>query len=166
MERSAPSCPTATPGGKPVLPEGPDWSSWLRVTGSPVTVGRHWWASGTLARPADGPGRKSATPRRLVLDRLCRALNLDESAAGEVHDLLVAVESAIDTDSEPAGLPAGLVVDDAVRGARSVRSFQCVVLPALLQSAEYARHVFESAPDSTPETVGRAVAARVERQSV
>ncbi|MFH8764679.1 helix-turn-helix domain-containing protein [Streptomyces althioticus] len=101
-----------------------------------------------------------------VLDRLCRALNLDESAAGEVRDLLVAVESVIATDSEPAGLPAGLVVDDAVRGARSVRSFQCVVLPALLQSAEYARHVFESAPDLTPEAVGRAVAARVERQSV
>ena len=101
-----------------------------------------------------------------VLDRLCGALNLDESAAGEVHDLLVAVESAIATDSELAGLPVGLVVDDAVRGARSVRSFQCVVLPALLQSAEYARHVFESAPDSTPEAVGRAVAARVERQSV
>ncbi len=35
-----------------------------------------------------------------VLDRLCRALNLDESAAGEVHDLLLAVESAIATDSE------------------------------------------------------------------
>ncbi|MCQ4202595.1 helix-turn-helix transcriptional regulator [Streptomyces coelicoflavus] len=101
-----------------------------------------------------------------VLDRLCRALNLDESAAREVRDLLVAVESAIDTDSEAAGLAAGLVVDDAVRGARLVRSFQCVVLPGLLQSAEYARHVFESAPDSTPEAVGRAVAARVERQSV
>ncbi|GGP72361.1 hypothetical protein GCM10010287_17840 [Streptomyces variabilis] len=85
-----------------------------------------------------------------VLDRLRRALSLDESAAREVRDLLVAVESAIDTDSEAAGLPAGLVVDDAVRGARSVRSFQCVVLPGLLQSAEYARHVFESAPDSAP----------------
>ncbi len=36
----------------------------------------------------------------------------------------------------------------------------------MLQSAEYARHVFGSAPNSTPEAVGRAVAARVERQSV
>ncbi|WP_435619279.1 DUF5753 domain-containing protein [Streptomyces griseorubens] len=89
-----------------------------------------------------------------------------QSAARGVRDLLVAVESAIESDSEAAGLPAGLVVDDAVRGAQLVRSFQCVVLPALLQSAEYARHVFESAPDSTPEAVGRAVAARVERQSV
>ncbi len=36
----------------------------------------------------------------------------------------------------------------------------------MLQSAEYARHVFASAPDADPEFVGRAVAARVERQSV
>lgn len=36
----------------------------------------------------------------------------------------------------------------------------------MLQSAEYARHVFESAPGATPDSVGRAVAARVERQSV
>ncbi|MFF3846995.1 DUF5753 domain-containing protein [Streptomyces sp. NPDC002328] len=36
----------------------------------------------------------------------------------------------------------------------------------MLQSAEYARHVFDSAPDSTPEGVGRAVAAIVERQSL
>lgn len=36
----------------------------------------------------------------------------------------------------------------------------------MLQSAEYARHVFGSAQGSSPEAVGRAVAARVERQSV
>ena len=37
---------------------------------------------------------------------------------------------------------------------------------ALVWDAEYARHVFAGAPNSTPEVVGRAVAARVERQSV
>ncbi|MFF0209821.1 helix-turn-helix domain-containing protein [Streptomyces althioticus] len=102
-----------------------------------------------------------------VLDRLSRALGLDDSTAREVRDLLVAVEAA--ADSGPASgdeALAGAVLDEAVRSARLVRSFQCVVLPALLQSAEYARHVFESAPNSTPEAVGRAVAARVERQSV
>ncbi|WP_313750943.1 Scr1 family TA system antitoxin-like transcriptional regulator [Streptomyces parvus] len=36
----------------------------------------------------------------------------------------------------------------------------------MLQSAEYARHVFSSAPNATPEAVGSAVAALVERQSV
>ncbi|OKJ86987.1 hypothetical protein AMK32_06970 [Streptomyces sp. CB01883] len=102
-----------------------------------------------------------------VLDRLSRALGLDDSSAREVRDLLVAVEAAAD-----AGLPpdedgiAGAVLNDAVRSARLVRSFQCVVLPAMLQSAEYARHVFQSVPNATPEAVGRAVAARVERQSV
>ncbi|MCQ0023153.1 helix-turn-helix transcriptional regulator [Streptomyces somaliensis DSM 40738] len=106
-------------------------------------------------------------PSADVLDRLSRALGLDESTAREVRDLLAAVEAAADSDPVPdEGVPAGAVFDEAVRSARLVRSFQCVVLPALLQSAEYARHVFASAPNATPEGVGRAVAARVERQSV
>ncbi|MER7488320.1 helix-turn-helix transcriptional regulator [Streptomyces sp. NPDC126497] len=106
-------------------------------------------------------------PSSDVLDRLSRALGLDDSTAREVRDLLVAVEAA--ADSGPASgdeAPAVAVLDEAVRSARLVRSFQCIVLPAMLQSAEYARHVFESAPNSTPEAVGRAVADRVERQSV
>lgn len=106
-------------------------------------------------------------PSADVLDRLSRALDLDELTAREVRDLLAAVEAA--ADSGPASgedAPAGAVLDEAVWSARLVRSFQCVVLPALLQSAEYARHVFASAPNATPEAVGRAVAARVERQSV
>jgi transcriptional regulator with XRE-family HTH domain len=103
-----------------------------------------------------------------VLDRLTCALGLDESTAREVRDLLAAVVEAA-SDLDQAGNPAtqlGTTVDEEVRSARLVRSFQCVVLPAMLQSAEYARHVFESAPNSTPEAVGRAVAARVERQSL
>ncbi|MGW0283620.1 helix-turn-helix domain-containing protein [Streptomyces sp. NPDC003236] len=101
-----------------------------------------------------------------VLDRLSRALGLDESTAHEVRDLLAAVVAAADESADSATLVAGTTVDEEVRSARLVRSFQCVVLPAMLQTAEYARHVFESAPNSTPEAVGRAVAARVERQSV
>ncbi|WP_307044900.1 helix-turn-helix domain-containing protein [Streptomyces achromogenes] len=102
-----------------------------------------------------------------VLSRLSLALDLDESTTREVRDLLAAVEAAPDAAavSDDEAL-AGSVLDDAVRSARLVRSFQCVVLPAMLQSAEYARHVFTSAPNSTPEAVGRAVAARVERQSL
>lgn len=102
-----------------------------------------------------------------VLGRLSLALDLDESTSREVRDLLVAVEAAPDTASlSDEEVLAGAVLDEAVRSARLVRSFQCVVLPAMLQSAEYARHVFASAPNSTPEAVGRAVAARVERQSL
>ncbi|MFJ7016048.1 helix-turn-helix domain-containing protein [Streptomyces albogriseolus] len=102
-----------------------------------------------------------------VLDRLSRALGLDEATALEVRDLLAAVEAAVDSGGPEEGAPStGVAVDDEVRSARLVRSFQCVVLPAMLQSAEYARHVFESAPGATPDSVGRAVAARVERQSV
>ncbi|MFD5449620.1 helix-turn-helix domain-containing protein [Streptomyces sp. NPDC127100] len=106
-------------------------------------------------------------PSLEVLDRLSRALGLDEATALEVRDLLAAVEAAVDSGGpEDGAASTGVAVDDEVRSARLVRSFQCVVLPAMLQSAEYARHVFESAPGATPESVGRAVAARVERQSV
>lgn len=102
-----------------------------------------------------------------VLGRLSLALDLDELASREVRDLLVAVEAAPDAAavSDDEAL-VGPVLDEAVRSARLVRSFQCVVLLTMLQSAEYARHVFASAPNSTPEAVGRAVAARVERQSL
>lgn len=106
-------------------------------------------------------------PSAEVLDRLSRALGLDESTAGEVRELLAAVEAASGSDQSVGGVtPVGMTVDEEVRSARLVRSFQCVVLPALLQSAEYARHVFASGPTATAEEVGRAVAARVERQSV
>ncbi|MEH0585615.1 helix-turn-helix transcriptional regulator [Streptomyces sp. B21-106] len=101
-----------------------------------------------------------------VLGRLLLALDLDESTSREVRELLVAVEAAPGAVEANEEVPSGAVLDDAVRSARLVRSFQCVVLPAMLQSAEYARHVFASAPYSTPEAVGRAVAARVERQSL
>jgi transcriptional regulator with XRE-family HTH domain len=102
-----------------------------------------------------------------VLDRLSGALGVDESARRELRDLLTAVVAATDSGSAADDTTAtGLAVDEEVRSARLVRSFQCVVLPAVLQSAEYARHVFESAARATPEAVGRAVAARVERQSV
>lgn len=102
-----------------------------------------------------------------VLGRLSLALDLDEPTSREVRELLVAVEAAPDmVEASDEEAPAGAVLNEAVRSARLVRSFQCVVLPAVLQSAEYARHVFASAPNATPEAVGRAVAARVERQSV
>lgn len=106
-------------------------------------------------------------PSADVLGRLSRALDLDEPASREVRDLLAAVEDAPNTvEASDDNAPDGAVLDEAVRSARLVRSFQCVVLPAMLQSAEYARHVFESAPNPATEAVGRAVAARVERQSV
>ncbi|WP_432033189.1 helix-turn-helix domain-containing protein [Streptomyces antibioticus] len=102
-----------------------------------------------------------------VLGRLTRALGVDESITREVRDLLIAVETAPGAVEAASGEePAGSTLDEAVRSARLVRSFQCVVLPAMLQSAEYARHVFDSAPNARPEAVGRAVAARVERQSL
>ncbi|MDG5807560.1 helix-turn-helix transcriptional regulator [Streptomyces ossamyceticus] len=103
-----------------------------------------------------------------VLDRLSGALGLDESTAREVRELLHAVMAAPGADHQAEGTTpgAGSTVDEEVRSAQLVRSFQCVVLPALLQTAEYARHVFASVPNSTPDLIGRAVAARVERQSV
>ncbi|WP_181794260.1 helix-turn-helix transcriptional regulator [Streptomyces sp. WELS2] len=105
-------------------------------------------------------------PSRDVLDRLLGALGADESVSREVRELLAGVVAAEDDEPTAVDVAEGTTVDEEVRSAQSVRSFQCVVLPAMLQSAEYARHVFQSAPRSTPEAVGRAVAARVDRQSV
>ena len=106
-------------------------------------------------------------PSADVLGRLSRALGLDAVASREVRELLAAVEAAPDSVEASGDMAAvGVVLDDVVRSARLVRSFQCVVLPAMLQSAEYARHVFDSAPNASPEAVGRAVATRVERQSL
>ncbi|MFC9287054.1 helix-turn-helix domain-containing protein [Streptomyces sp. NPDC057052] len=105
-------------------------------------------------------------PSADVLDRLSDALGLDGSTAREVRDLLLAVMAVPETGKGSGEAPDGVTLDEAVRSARLVRSFQCVVLPAMLQSAEYARHIFDSAPHTTPEMVGRAVAARVERQSL
>jgi transcriptional regulator with XRE-family HTH domain len=102
-----------------------------------------------------------------VLGRLSRALGLDETTTREMRDLLTAVEAAQHaTQAAGAETALGGALDEAVRSAQLVRTFQCVVLPAMLQSAEYARHVFDSAPAATPERVGRAVAARIERQSL
>ncbi|MET9061863.1 helix-turn-helix transcriptional regulator [Streptomyces antibioticus] len=106
-------------------------------------------------------------PSADVLGRLSRALGLDDVTSRELRELLAAVEAAPDTAEALGDLASvGVVLDDVVRSARLIRSFQCVVLPAMLQSAEYARHVFDSAPNTSPEAVGRAVAARVERQSL
>lgn len=107
-------------------------------------------------------------PSRDVLDRLSRALGLEDTAVAELRVLLAEVESvpAVGEASGASDAVPGVVVDQAVRAARLVRSFQCVVLPAMLQSAEYARHVFASAPGVQSAEVGRAVAARVERQAV
>ncbi|MCZ0211378.1 helix-turn-helix transcriptional regulator [Streptomyces sp. UMAF16] len=105
-------------------------------------------------------------PSRDVLDRILGALGVDEFVSREMRELLADVVAAEDDERTAVDVAEGTTVDEEVRSAQSVRSFQCVVLPAMLQSAEYARHVFQSAPRSTPEAVGRAVAARVDRQSV
>ncbi|MCF4139551.1 helix-turn-helix transcriptional regulator [Streptomyces sp. Tue 6430] len=105
-------------------------------------------------------------PSADVLDRLSNALGLDGATAREVRDLLVAVMASPEIAKTSGEAPDRATLDEAVRSARLVRSFQCVILPAMLQSAEYARHVFDSAPHTTPEVVGRAVAARIERQSL
>ncbi|MFI0999297.1 helix-turn-helix domain-containing protein [Streptomyces galbus] len=58
-----------------------------------------------------------------VLDRLSRALGLDESTAHEVRDLLAAVVGAADSDGAERTTPvAGTTVDEEVRSARLVRS--------------------------------------------
>ncbi|RUL92314.1 MULTISPECIES: DUF5753 domain-containing protein [Micromonospora] len=52
------------------------------------------------------------------------------------------------------------------REARSLRSYQPLVLPGLLQTERYARALFGSAGQYTPDDIERLVAARMSRQSV
>ncbi|MEU7753194.1 helix-turn-helix transcriptional regulator [Micromonospora sp. NPDC049171] len=52
------------------------------------------------------------------------------------------------------------------REAHSLRSYQPLVLPGLLQTERYARALFSSAGQHTPDDVERLVAARMARQSV
>ncbi|WP_051704655.1 helix-turn-helix transcriptional regulator [Glycomyces sp. NRRL B-16210] len=59
-------------------------------------------------------------------------------------------------------------VEKDERSARRVLTFQPSVIPGLLQTAEYARRVFEmfQEPSYTPDRLAAAVTARLERQSL
>lgn len=103
-------------------------------------------------------------PSSDVLNRLTTALGLDEATTREVRELLAAAEEA--SPESPGERAPGAELYEVIQRATVVRSLQCIVLPALLQSAEYARHVFATGPKVDSEGIGSAVAGRIERQSL
>ncbi|MEV5709938.1 helix-turn-helix transcriptional regulator [Actinoallomurus sp. NPDC052274] len=107
-------------------------------------------------------------PSSEVFDRLAGALGIDQGERAELFALLQQVHTEV-ADIRQSGNGA-LAQQEAIstreQRAAAVDSFQCAMVPSLLQTAEYARRAFEAAGHEDDRDVGRAVAARVERQGV
>ncbi|GAB3853772.1 hypothetical protein GCM10029963_45600 [Micromonospora andamanensis] len=71
-----------------------------------------------------------------------------------------------DTNRRPRDLVWFRPWEAIEREAHSLRSYQPLVLPGLLQTERYARALFTSAGQHTPDEAERLIAARMSRQSV
>ncbi|WP_344972912.1 helix-turn-helix transcriptional regulator [Streptosporangium fragile] len=108
-------------------------------------------------------GRLLPTPE--TVDRVSAALGLDEVSRGELDALLARLRDEV---SRLKGGLAGREAANAarVRGARSVTVFSSAMVPALLQTAEYARLAVAIGRDVDEEDAAKAAAVRVEAQAV
>ncbi|MEU4698845.1 helix-turn-helix domain-containing protein [Nonomuraea dietziae] len=100
-----------------------------------------------------------------TVDRLVEALELSSEARAELHVLLTRLRD------EVARLKGGLAGRESanaarVRAAHQVASFQSAMMPALLQTADYARLALAIGRDLDEDAVSRAAAVRVEAQSI
>ncbi|WP_285775700.1 helix-turn-helix transcriptional regulator [Microtetraspora sp. NBRC 13810] len=100
-----------------------------------------------------------------TVDRLVDALGLEAANRGELDALLVRLRDEV---SRLKGGLAGREAANAarVRAARRVTSFQSAMIPALLQTAEYARLALAFGRDVDQDDVAKAAAVRVEVQAV
>ncbi|MEO3800137.1 helix-turn-helix transcriptional regulator [Nonomuraea sp. B1E8] len=108
-------------------------------------------------------GQLLPTPE--TVERLVAALGLDEAGRAEMDALLVRLRDEV---SRLKGGLAGREAANAarVRAGRRLMSFQSAVIPALLQTAEYARLALAVGRDVDEGDAAKAAAARVEAQSV
>lgn len=108
-------------------------------------------------------GRLLPTPE--TVDRMSAALGLDEHARAGLDALLLRLRDEV---SRLKGGLAGREAADAarVRSARWVVSFQSAMIPALLQTAEYARLALTIGRDVDEDDAAEAAACRVGAQSV
>lgn len=100
-----------------------------------------------------------------TVDRLVEALGLDEAGRGELDALLVRLRD------EVSRLKGGLAGREAanvarLRSARRVVVFSSAMVPALLQTAEYARLALAIGREVDEEDAAKAAAVRVEGQAV
>lgn len=100
-----------------------------------------------------------------TVDQLAKALGLDEARRGELDALLVRLRDEV---SRLKGGLAGKESANAarLRSARRVVAFQSGMIPALLQTAEYARLALAFGRDVDDEDAARAAAVRVGAQAV
>ena len=133
------------------------------LTGAELAV-RSGVTQPTISKIETGRMLPSAT----VVDRVAAALDLDGGALRELHELVARVNAEV-VALRQAGERAYArqeVLSGRERAAHAIGCFQCAAVPALLQTAEYARRAFGAARSEDEEDVARAVAARVERQSI
>ncbi|WP_326819680.1 helix-turn-helix domain-containing protein [Streptosporangium sp. NBC_01756] len=100
-----------------------------------------------------------------TVDRLVEALGLDDVGRGELDALLVRLRD------EVSRLKGGLAGREAanvtrLRSARRVVVFHSAMVPALLQTAEYARLALAIGREVDEEDAAKAAAVRVEGQAV
>ncbi len=98
-----------------------------------------------------------------VLTRIADALGLD--AGGRAELLAELAQAQLEMGPRRRGARWFVGDDDPLRDAREVWSFQCSMMPPLVQTAEYARRVMATAWHVSDDDAARVVAARVERQS-
>lgn len=108
-------------------------------------------------------GRLLPTPE--TVERLVDALGLDEGERAELDVLLARLRDEV---SRLRGGLAGREAADAarLRAARRVVSFQSAMIPALLQTAEYARLALAIGRDVDEEGAAKAAAVRLNAQAV
>lgn len=99
-----------------------------------------------------------------VLGRIADALAVGDVVRAELLDELALAQQELSLRRRQSARWF-LGDDDPLLGARIVRSFQCSMMPPLVQTAEYARRVMATAWDVSAEDAARVVAGRVERQS-
>lgn len=100
-----------------------------------------------------------------TVDRLVEALDLDDVGRGELDALLTRLRDEV---SRLKGGLAGREAANAarLRSAQRVVSFQSAMIPALLQTAEYARLALAFGREVDEEDAAKAAAVRVEAQAV
>jgi transcriptional regulator with XRE-family HTH domain len=119
----------------------------------------------TLSRIETGKMRPSAE----VLDRIIAALDLDEDATEELHDLLGVLHTEAENLRRYARRGFGALqssIGSLERHTRLIRAFQPSMVPGLLQTAEYAGQVLSHIWYANSTDMARAAQARIERQSI